>query len=459
MTDKAWVQSYPQGVPTEVRLDRYGSVRDIFEEACRKFSAKTAFSNGGVSLTYERIEGLSRDFAAYLQALSRMRKGDRVALMMPNVLQYPIALVAAIRAGFVVVNVNPQSTPSELEYQLRDAGVKAIVVHEEVAHTLSQIIQNTPVEHLVVTSHGDMHGFFRRKVLNFLVRRVKKQVPDFTLARSVGFRQALLEGRQKEFRKASLTQDDLAFLQYTAGITGVAKGVMLTHGNMVANLQQVSAWLSQDLDEGKELVVTALPMHHVVSLTLNVLLFVKAGGHCVLITDPTDTKGFIKTMASIPFTVLTGVNGVLKQLSGDSGLEKVRFARTKFVLSGLEATEPLLVEHWKKMTGTRILNAYGLTEASPVVCVTPLQTESTSSSVGLPLSSTLVSIRDDSLNALPAGQEGELWVKGPQVMRGYWNKPRETDAVLTRDGWLRTGDLGHMDSKGSFYITGRKHLV
>jgi long-chain acyl-CoA synthetase len=453
--DKAWVESYPEGVPLDVRLDRYGSIREVFEEACRKFADKTAVSNFGSILTYEQLEEASRDFGAYLQSLHGIKKGDRVALMMPNILSYPVALFGAIRAGFVVVNINPFYTPTELEYQLRDSGAKAIVVFEGVAHTLEKIIQNTPVEHVVVACLGDMHGFLKRTALNLAFRKIKKGVPSYSLARSLSFRQALNAGRDQDLKKCALGQDDLIFVQYTGGTTGGAKGAMLTHGNLVANLQQASAWLSCFLEEGKEVVVTALPMYHIFCLTINILLFIKMGGHCLLITDPRDTRRFVKTLASEPFSVITGVNSLFNALLNVGGLERVNFSKVKLVLGGGASVNPSVAERWKKQTGTKILEAYGLTETSPAVCVNPWDVEF-NGSIGLPVPSTLVSIRDNDFNELPVGQIGELCVKGPQVMRGYWNRPRETDEVLTADGWLRTGDVGYMDAQGFFFITDRK---
>lgn len=455
MTDKAWLQSYPPGVPPTVDLGQYPSIRDIFEESGRKFADQTAFSNLGTSLTYERLDGLTRDFGAYLQSLPGMKKGDRVAFMMPNLLQYPVAMLGAIRAGFVAVNVNPLYTPTELEYQLRDSGAKVIVIFENVAHTLEKVIKNTPVEHIVLASIGEMHGFFKRVLLNFVVRHVKKLVPAFNIAGSITFKKALAQGRNNELRKINITHDDLAFLQYTGGTTGVAKGAMLTHGNIVANLQQASAWLNQDIEEGKEIAITALPMYHIFCLTANILVFLKVGGHCLLITDPRNMKAFVKTLSSVPFTALTGVNTLFNGLLNTPGFEQVDFSHVKLVLGGGAAIEPAVAERWKKSTGTRLSEAYGLTEASPAVCINPLH-EEYNGSIGLPVPSTLVSIRDDDFNELPVGQEGELCVKGPQVMRGYWNKPRETAEVLSQDGWLKTGDIAYMDQSGYFYITDRK---
>ncbi|BET25812.1 long-chain acyl-CoA synthetase [Limnobacter thiooxidans] len=455
MTDKAWIQSYPPGVPTAVDLNQYPSIRDIFEDASRKFADNTAFSNMGTGMTYARLDALTRDFGAYLQSLPGMKKGDRVAFMMPNLLQYPVAILGAIRAGFVVVNVNPLYTPTELEYQLRDSGAKVVVVFENVAHTLDKVLKNTPVEHIVLASMGEMHGFFKRVLLNFVVRYVKKLVPAFKIAGAITFKKALALGSNNELKKVNITQDDLAFLQYTGGTTGVAKGAMLTHGNIVANLQQASAWLNQDIEEGKEIAITALPMYHIFCLTANILVFLKVGGHSLLITDPRNMKAFVKTLTAVPFTALTGVNTLFNGLLNTPGFEQVDFSHVKLVLGGGAAIEPAVADRWKKVTGTRLSEAYGLTEASPAVCINPLH-EEYNGSIGLPVPSTDVTIRDDDFNQLPVGQEGELCVKGPQVMRGYWNKPRETAEILTQDGWLKTGDIAYMDENGYFYITDRK---
>ncbi|MFN4328404.1 MAG: AMP-binding protein [Limnobacter sp.] len=455
MTDNAWIQSYPPGVPEQVDLAQFGSIRDIFEQSCTKFPENTAFSNLGTALTYAQLEAQTREFGAYLQSLPGMKKGDRIALMMPNMLQYPVAMLGAIRAGFVVVNVNPLYTPTELEHQLRDSGAKAIVVYEGVASTLEKVLKNTPVEYLVVTTLGEMHGFFKRLLLNFVVRHIKKLVPKFNLSGSINFRKALTLGRGKELKTVNLSHDDLAFLQYTGGTTGVSKGAMLTHGNIVANLQQASSWLNQDIEEGREIAITALPMYHIFCLTANVLVFMKVGGHCLMITDPRNLPGFVKTLKAVPFTALTGVNTLFNGLLNTPGFDQVDFSHVKLVLGGGAAIEPSVAERWKKTTGTRLSEAYGLTEASPAVCINPLH-EEYNGSIGLPVPSTLVSIRDDDFNELPVGKEGELCVKGPQVMRGYWNRPRETAEILTQDGWLKTGDIAYMDQNGYFYITDRK---
>lgn len=455
MTQKAWIQSYPPGVSDDIDMEQFASIRDIFEHSCEQFADKVAFSNLGTRLTYRQLDALTRDFAAYLQSLPGMKKGDRVALMMPNTLQYPVAMLAVLRAGFVAVNVNPLYTPTELQHQLRDSGAKVVVLIENFAHTLQKVFQQTQVEHVVVNSLGEMHGFFKRILLNFVVRHIKNLVPDYTLPGVVSFRKALSLGRKQDLKPVTIHQDDLAFLQYTGGTTGVAKGAILTHGNVIANLQQASIWLGQDIEEGQEIVITALPMYHIFSLTANILVFLKVGGHCLLITDPRNMKGFVKILANVPFTALTGVNTLFNSLLNTPGIEKVDFSHVKLVLGGGAAIEPAVAQEWKKVTGTRLSEAYGLTECSPAVCINPLH-EEYNGSIGLPVPSTEVSIRDDEFNELPVGQEGELCVRGPQVMRGYWNKPRETAEVLTQDGWLKTGDIAYMDDKGYFYVTDRK---
>ncbi|MDX1668314.1 MAG: AMP-binding protein [Limnobacter sp.] len=455
MTQKQWIQSYPPGVAEEIDSTQYASIKDIFEKSCETFADRVAFSNLGTRLTFARLDALTRDFAAYLQGLPGMKKGDRVALMMPNTLQYPIAMLGALRAGFVVVNVNPMYTATELQHQLRDSGAKVVVVMENFAHTLQKVLQQTPVEHIILNSMGEMHGFFKRVLLNFVVRHLKNLVPDFSLPGVVRFRKALSLGSKQDFKPVNIMAEDLAFLQYTGGTTGVAKGAILTHGNVVANLQQASAWMGQDIEEGQEIVITALPMYHIFSLTANILVFMKVGGHCLLITDPRNMKQFVKVLANVPFTALTGVNTLFNGLLNTPGIEKVDFSHVKLVLGGGAAIEPAVAENWKKVTGTRLSEAYGLTECSPAVCINPLH-EEYNGSIGLPIPSTQVSIRDDEFNELPVGQEGELCVKGPQVMRGYWNKPKETAEILTQDGWLKTGDIAYMDENGYFYITDRK---
>ena len=455
MSDKPWLKSYPPGIPAEINMNEFSSIRDIFEQAVRKFKDNVAFSNMRTRLTYGQLDRLTRDFAAYLQSLPGMKKGDRVAIMMPNMLQYPIAIFAALRAGFVVVNVNPLYTPRELEHQLNDAGVKAIVIVENFASTLQEVLKNTKVEHMVVTSVGEMHPFFKRVLLNFVIRYVKKMVPRFSLPGSINLRKALSIGKPVELKPVPLSHDDLAFLQYTGGTTGVAKGAMLSHGNIVANLQQASSWVRDDLEEGKELVITALPMYHIFCLTANVLLYMKLGGHLLLISNPRDMKAFAKSLRGVPFTGLTGVNTLFNGMMNTPEFASLDFSHMKLALGGGAAIQRAVADRWRQMTGKPLSEAYGLTECSPAVCINPIH-EEFNGSIGLPIPSTNVSIRDDDFTELPVGQEGELCVKGPQVMRGYWKRPKDTAEVLTPDGWLKTGDIAYMDEKGYFRITDRK---
>ncbi|MCE2680357.1 MAG: AMP-binding protein [Burkholderiales bacterium] len=456
--EKPWLKSYPKNVPAEIDMKQFSSVKDIFDQSVSKFNDCTAFSNRAVwsdtYMSYGDLDDYSKAFAAYLQSLPGMKKGDRVAIMMPNLLQYPVALFGALRAGFVVVNVNPLYTPRELEHQLKDSGAKAIVVIENFATTLQQVIKNTPVEHIVCTSVGELHGWFQGFVMNYVVRKIKKMVPDFSLPNAISMKKALSIGRNANYTAPALSHNDLAFLQYTGGTTGVAKGAMLTHGNIVANLQQASAWLTGLVDEGRETIVTALPMYHIFCLTANMLTFMKQGGHCLLITNPRDIAGVAKVLAGNEFTALTGVNTLFSAMMNSPEFMALDFSKVKLTLGGGAAIQEAVAERWKKATGTRITQAYGLTECSPAVCINPMN-EDYNGTIGLPVPSTIVSIRDPEFNEVPVGGNGELCVKGPQVMRGYWGRPKETNEVLTSDGWLKTGDVANMDERGYFRITDR----
>jgi len=456
--DKLWLKSYPANVPAEVDMKQFGSIKDIFEQSTQKFADCTAFSNRAVwsdtYMSYADLDDYTQAFGAYLQSLPGMRKGDRVALMMPNILQYPVALFGAIRAGFTVVNTNPLYTPRELEHQLKDSGAKVIVVIENFATTLQQVIKNTPVEHIICTSVGEMHGWLQGFIMNFVVRKMKKMVPEYSLPGAISMKKALSIGRGHTLNPVQLNHSDLAFLQYTGGTTGVAKGAMLTHGNIVANLQQASAWLTGLVDEGQETIVTALPMYHIFCLTANMLTFMKHGGHCLLITNPRDIPGMAKILADNPFTGLTGVNTLFQAMMNCPEFMALDFSKVKVNLGGGAAIQQAVAEKWRKLTGTKITQAYGLTECSPAVCINPMDAEY-NGTIGIPVPSTLVSIRDPEFNEVGVGVNGELCVKGPQVMRGYWGRPKETAEVLTQDGWLKTGDVANMDENGYFRITDR----
>lgn len=455
--EKIWLKEYPLGVPAEIDLNEFTSVKDILEKSCQRFADSPAYSNMGVTLRYRDIDRLSRDFAAFLQGLG-LDKRDRVAIMMPNVLQYPVALFGVLRAGMVVVNVNPLYTPRELEHQLNDSGAAVIVIVENFAHTLQQVLDKTMVKTVVMTQLGDLFPFPKRTLVNFVVKHLKKRVPAWKIPAAVPFRRALRAGAGQTLTDVPLNRSDLAFLQYTGGTTGVSKGAMLTHGNLVANLQQASAWLSSVSTPGKEIIVTALPLYHIFSLTVNGLTFMKAGGHNVLITNPRDMPGFVKELGKIRFTAITGVNTLFNGLLGTPGFDRLDFGALKLSMAGGMAVQRAVAENWRQVTGTPLIEGYGLTETSPLVTGNPLAVKEYNGSIGLPLPSTELSIRDDEDRELGIGQDqaGEICIRGPQVMRGYWNRPEETAKIMTRDGFLRTGDVGYVDERGYVRIVDRK---
>ncbi|RUQ29556.1 MAG: long-chain-fatty-acid--CoA ligase [Candidatus Competibacteraceae bacterium] len=455
--EKIWLNEYPAGVPAEVDLNEFSSIKDILEKSCRRFADLPAYSNMGVTLRYRDIDRLSRDFGAYLQGLG-LGKGERVAIMMPNVLQYPVALFGTLRAGLTVVNVNPLYTPRELEHQLNDSGSTVIVIIENFAHTLQEVLARTPVKTVVTTELGDLFSFPKRLLVNFVVKRVKKMVPAWTMPGTVPFRQALSQGVGQTLTDVPLNHDDIAFLQYTGGTTGVSKGAMLTHGNMVANLQQASAWLSPFSKPAEETIITALPLYHIFSMTANCLTFMKVGGHNILITNPRDMPGFVKELGNVKFTVMTGVNTLFNGLLHTPGFEKLDFSTFKIALGGGMAVQRAVAEQWRKVTGVPLIEAYGLTETSPAACINPLTLTEYNGNIGLPISSTELSIRDDEGRELGFGEDqvGEICIRGPQVMRGYWNRPEETAQVMTEDGYLRTGDVGYVNQRGYVRIVDRK---
>ena len=455
--EKIWLKEYPSGVPAEVDLTEFASLKDILEKSCQRFADLPAYSNMGVTLRYRDIDRLSRDFGAYLQGLG-LDKGARVAIMMPNVLQYPIALFGALRAGLTVVNVNPLYTPRELEHQLNDSGSTVIVIIENFAHTLQEVLDKTPVKTVITTELGDLFPFPKRPLVNFVVKHVKKMVPAWRIPGAVPFRQALSQGAGQTLTDVPLNHDDIAFLQYTGGTTGVSKGAMLTHGNMVANLQQASAWLSPFTKPAEETLITALPLYHIFSLTANCLTFMKVGAHNILITNPRDMPGFVKELGKVKFTVMTGVNTLFNGLLHTPGFEKLDFSAFKIALGGGMAVQRAVAEQWQRVTGVPLIEAYGLTETSPAACINPLTLTEYNGNIGLPISSTELSIRDDEGRELGFGEDqvGEICIRGPQVMRGYWKRPEETAQVMTPDGYLRTGDVGYVNERGYARIVDRK---
>lgn len=452
---KVWLNSYPPGVPAQVRLDQFNSLNDLREWICRRFGDLPAFSNQGATVTWNELDELAHNFAAYLQHEAGLGKGDRVAIMLPNLLQYPVALFGALRAGCVVVNVNPQYTARELQHQLADSGATAIVVLDNFAHTLEQVLPLTSVRHVIATRAGDMLHFPKAQIVNLVVKHVRHMVPAWHIPDAVWFSDALRRGRGRALAEVALQRADTAFLQYTGGTTGVPKGAILSHGNMVANVEQTAAWVTGVLEEGKEIAVIPLPLYHVFALTAT-LTFCRLGAHVVLITDPRDLAAFIKELKHTPFTVMIGVNTLFNALLNTPALSQVRSDRVKLVVAGGMAVQRGVAEQWQQVFGTPLIEGYGLTETSPIVCANPLTLRQFSGSIGLPIPSTEVAIMDEAGAELPLGETGEICVRGPQVMQGYWNMPGETAHVLSADGWLRTGDIGFMDENGYVKLIDRK---
>ncbi len=416
--ERPWLSSYPQGVPAEINVDEFPSIVSVLDNAIEKYRDRPAFSNFGKTLTYAEIDRLSSEFASYLLNVMKLKKGDRVALMMPNVLQYPIAIFGALRAGLTVVNTNPLYTPRELKHQLEDSGASVLVVLENVAHTAAEVVAGTQVKQVIVTSIGELLGFPKGPIVNFMVKYVKKLVPEFSIPGAINFRQALELGRGKPLPSVTLRSDDIAFLQYTGGTTGVAKGAMLTHRNLVANMQQASAWIGTNAKPGEEIIITALPLYHIFALTANCLVFMKFGGLNHMITNPRDMPGFVKELKSVRFTAITGVNTLFNALLNTPGFDTIDFSSLHLTLGGGMAVQRAVAERWKKATGCTLVEAYGLTETSPAACMNPLDIKAFNGAIGLPISSTDACIKDDDGRMLPKGEVGELCLKGPQVMKG-----------------------------------------
>ncbi len=456
MTDRPWLKRYPAGVPANIDTAEYPSVLTLFDHACQKHADRPAYSSFGRTLTWRQLDEASRHFAAYAAGQWKLGKGDRLAIMMPNVLQYPVALFGAMRAGLTVANVNPLYTARELEHQLSDAGAETIVVMENFAATLEEAIGKTPVKRVAVTAMGDLLGFPKGPLINFAVRRVKRMVPPWSLPGHVAFNDILAHGKGMQVPSVTLGPDDLAFLQYTGGTTGVAKGAMLTHGNMVANTLQLASWVGDLFKQGQEQIITALPLYHIFSLTVNALFMMHVGGENVLIANPRDIPAFVKTLRKSRWSSITGVNTLYNALLNHPDFAKLDFSRVKFALAGGMAVQRAVAENWKKTTGIPLIEGYGLTETSPVATANPLDIKDYTGSIGMPLPSTDIELRDDDGKQVAVGESGELCVQGPQVMKGYWNRPEETARVLDADGWLRSGDIARMDENGMFYIVDRK---
>ncbi|PWQ93466.1 AMP-binding protein [Leucothrix arctica] len=458
--EKIWLESYPEHINAEIDVNEYSSLNEVLEISVKKFATRPAYENLGKVLSYGELDELTKQFASYTTNVLGLKKGDAIAIMLPNLLQYPIALFGALRAGLIVVNTNPLYTDRELEHQLKDSGAKAIVILENFAHTLASVVDKTDVKHIITTQVADIVDFPKSLLINSIVKYVKKMVPSFNLPTAVKFKEALSQGKQHTFTPVEVSHDDIAFLQYTGGTTGVAKGAALTHRNMIANLLQAHSWASEDLNEGVELVVTALPLYHIFALTANALFTMKLGAHALLITNPRDMPGFVKTLKGRRFSYITGVNTLFNGLVHTPGFDQLDFSNLKLSLGGGMAVQRYVAEEWKRITGCTLVEAYGLTETAPAVTINPVKLAKFNGAIGLPLPSTDVSIRDADGNELGINEPGELCVKGPQVMLEYWNRPDETANVLSKDGWLKTGDVAEINEQGFLKIVDRlKDLI
>ena len=453
---RPWLSHYPPGVPAEIDAGQFASIVAMFEQACARHPQRPAYSSFGKVLSWAELDRQSAAFAAFLANEWKLGKGDRLAIMLPNLLQYPIALFGALRAGLTVVNVNPLYTARELQHQLEDSGARSIVVLENFAATLAEAVGKTQVEHVIVTSIGDQLGFPKGPLISFAVKHVRKMVPAWSLPGHLCFGDVLRRGVGLQAPKPQLGHDDIAFLQYTGGTTGVAKGAMLTHGNMIANTLQLAAWVGDLFTQGEEQIITALPLYHIFSLTVNAILMAYFGGENVLVTNPRDIPAFVKTLKKSRWSAITGVNTLYNALLNHPGFASVDCSRVKFALAGGMAAQRAVAERWKKATGIPLIEGYGLTETSPVVTANRLDIKDYTGSIGMPLPSTDVTLRDDDGHVVAADQPGELCVRGPQVMKGYWNRPEETAKVLDAEGWLRTGDIARMNENGLLYIVDRK---
>jgi len=455
--EKVWLASYPEGVPELIPDPPYSSLTDMINASMKKYASRKAYTNMGSSITFGELDELSNRFAHYLLYELNLKKGDRVAIMLPNVNQYPIALCGILKAGLVVVNVNPLYTPRELKHQLSDSRAKTIIILENFANVLSEVIQETSIERVILTKMGDMLSFPKNHLVNFVVKHLKKLVPTYEFSDSTSFLEILSKNKNSPLEKIDIDIEDIAFLQYTGGTTGLSKGAMITHKNMLYNLYQSKAWRS-DLLEDVDIIVaiTALPLYHIFSLQSNCLAMMLDGGENILITNPRDFPAFVKELAKHSFVYITGVNTLFASLLNTPGFDKLDFSSLRWTIGGGMAVQNAVSKNWEKITGQPILQAYGLTETSPAAIINPINFEEFTGSIGLPISSTEVMICDDDGTQLPIGDLGEICIKGPQVMKGYWEKPDETEKVLSSDGWLKTGDMGRMDQDGFIFIEDRK---
>ncbi|MBX2963290.1 MAG: AMP-binding protein [Cyclobacteriaceae bacterium] len=451
-----WIKNYPEGIPAEIHLYEYHSLVDLFEKSCKKYHDRVAFENMGAQLTYGQVDRLSKDFAAYLQSLG-LQKGDRIAIQMPNVIQFPVAFFGALRAGLIVVNTNPLYTPREMEHQFKDAEAKAIVIVVNFAHSLEKILASTSIKHIIVTELGDMVGGLKGILVNFVVKHIKKMVPAFSLPTAVSFKDVLKKGASLSFSKPTITNDDTAVLQYTGGTTGISKGAQLSHGNLVAHNSMVMKWflpfLKQAADK-QDIIITAIPMYHIFALSVNGILMFSEGAKSVLITNPRDIPGFVKELRKHKFTIITGVNTLFNGLLNNPDFANLDFSSLKGAVGGGMAVQDVVATRWAKVTGKPLVEGYGLSETSPVLCCNPLDGTHQMGTIGLPMPSTEVAIFDEEGNQLPQGETGEICARGPQVMSGYWQK--DNTGVFFPGGWFRTGDIGLMNEQGFFRIVDRK---
>ncbi len=455
MQDFPWFKFYPKEVPLEIDPDYYSSIVDVLEEAFAKYKDLVAFENMGKTLTFEEVDKLSSDFAAFLQNIKGLEQGDRIAVQMPNLLQWVVAVFGALRAGLVVVNTNPLYTAREMEHQFKDTGAKAIVILANFGHNLEKILSNTEIKTVVVTEIGDMLGGFKKLLVNTVVKYVKKMVPPFSIPGAIGFNEAMNKGRKLDFIKPEIKNTDIAFLQYTGGTTGVSKGAMLTHRNLIANMEQISAWMKPRLKERTEIMVTALPLYHIFALTVNCLSMLKIGAMNVLITNPRDMPTFIKTIKKFRFTIFTAVNTLFNGMLNQPDFATVDFSSFKVAVAGGMALQKAVAERWEKVTGVPIAEGYGLSETSPVLTCNPIDGTERVGTIGLPMPNTELVLLDDEGKEVPLGSPGEIGAKGPQVMQGYWKRPEDTENAFV-NGYFKTGDIGIMDEDGYFRIVDRK---
>ncbi len=457
MQDFPWFKRYPAGIPQEITLNEYSSLVDLFEDSCKKYAHHVAFENMGVKMTFAQVDQYSRDFAAYLQEELKLQKGERIAIQMPNLLQFPVAFFGALRAGLIVVNTNPLYTPREMEHQFKDAGVKAIVIVANFANSLEQILAHTSIKHIIVTELGDMLGSFKGALVNFVVKRVKKMVPAYSLPTALSFNAVLKKGASLSYTKPVVTNDDIAVLQYTGGTTGISKGAQLTHGNIVSHNTMVKHWFKPFLEEkvaGGDVIITAIPMYHIFALTVNGVLMFSTGVKSVLITNPRDIKGFVKELKKHRFTIFTGVNTLYNGLLNNPDFKNLDFSIFKGAIGGGMAVQDAVATRWREVTGKPLIEGYGLSETSPVLCCNPLDGNHKQGTIGLPMPSTEVAVFDDDGKQMAQGEIGEICARGPQVMKGYWEK--DNAGVFFPGNWFRTGDIGLMDADGFFKIVDRK---